>query len=167
MEQVSPGPNHRTTLVKTEIDGVTLMTVPVMAYEYGLLGEIFNPDWESIFREPIEHMYVINNVGHERGHWHMHRVTTDRYVLIQGEIEIALYDDRPASSTYQSLIKVILVQIGAAGAQGLRIPPGVWHTFRSKDLSFTLLNNKYPKYDSENPDKFVRSFEEAGFEFAW
>lgn len=167
MEKVPAGPDHSTTVRETEISGVTLMTVPSAHYEYGFLSEIYNPEWESIYDEPLEHMYVIQNKQHERNQWHVHEHTVDRYVLLFGQLEVALFDARPESVSHGVLQVFALSQLGESGNHGLRIPPGVWHTFRSKDSSFTLLNNKSPKYSREYPDKFVIPFENDEVEFAW
>lgn len=167
MEQSSPGPEHQTTITESEIQGVLLMTVPTANYEFGSLSEIFNPEWDSIYNEPIEHMYVITNSANQREHWHVHLNTIDRYVLLSGEIEVALFDNREDSPTQNTLTRHILVQVGTTGVHGLRIPAGVWHTFRSVGDGFSLLNNKSPRFNRENPDKFSIPLENDTVSFSW
>lgn len=167
MKKSDPGPRHEAALTTTPIEGVLLMQVPTVHYEFGGLSEIFNPEWDTIFDEPIEHMYVITNSANTREHWHVHLHTIDRYVLISGQIEIALFDNREDSGSNGVVDRVVLNQVGTSGFHGLKIPAGVWHTFRSDSASFTLLNNKYPKYDRENPDKYSIAFGEAPIHFSW
>lgn len=166
-QKSTKGPEIASTTATTSVDGVILMQVPTVKYEFGELSEIFHPEWESIYAEPITHMYVITNAKHERHDWHVHHETFDRYLLLQGEIEVALHDAREASPTNGETIVVKLCGVGTPGNHGLRIPPGVYHTFRSMTESFTLLNNKTRPFDRENPDKFVVSFEQSGVNFQW
>jgi dTDP-4-dehydrorhamnose 3,5-epimerase-like enzyme len=155
------------TTFTTSIDGVTLMKIPTVKYEYGELTEIFHPQWETIYLEPITHMYIITNGKNKRHEWHVHHETFDRYLVIEGEIEIALHDARKSSRTKRETIVIKLSGIGTSGNHGLRIPPGVYHTFRSVTEGFTMLNNKSLPYNRENPDKFVVPFWESGIAFQW
>ena len=166
-EQSPPGPPHEGVIEATTIEGASLMRVPFIEYEHGTLSEIHNPGWASMYTEPIEHMYTIRNRSGARNEWHIHRQTTDRYLLLAGDIEIALHDGRAGSASNGETIRVHLTPVGKPGYQGLRIPPGVWHTFRSAEDGFLLLNNKFPKFNREDPDKFVVKFTESTIDFSW
>lgn len=167
MKQSEPGPGFYPSTEQTEIAGVVVMSVPSVDYEYGLLTEFMSPDGDSIYAEPIDHMYFITNRRHSRRQWHVHQHTFDRYLLVSGQIEIALHDARSDSASSGRTIRVELSPIGMKGVHGLRIPPGVWHSFRTNSREFTLLNCKTPQYDRENPDKSTVSFEESGIDFDW
>lgn len=165
--KIQPSTHHQSVLTPTKIEGATLMQVPSISYEYGVLSEIYHTDWDTYYTEPIEHMYVINNHRNHREHWHVHHKTFDRYVLIVGEIEVALLDNRVNSNTKDTLERFTLRQVGMPGYHGLKIPPGVLHTFRSASESFILLNNKYPKYNRDDPDKYVYPLDTEGMRFSW
>jgi cupin fold WbuC family metalloprotein len=167
MERSPKGPEIASTTSPTSIEGVELMKAPTVKYEYGHLTEFYNPLWETIYKEPITHMYVITNQKHERLEWHVHEKSFDRYLLLRGEIEVALHDARCSSSTKGKTEVLKLSEVGSSGNQGLRIPPGVYHTFRSASEDFTLFNSKSHPYNKENPDKFVVSFEQSGVDFHW
>lgn len=167
MKQVTDGPPHSSTTLPLTIEGAELMVVPTVEYEYGALSEIFRRGWATILREPIEHVYVIENDAAARHHWHVHLTTTDRYVLLAGSVEIALYDAREDSSTRGRREVVTLTGVRGAGPSGLRIPPGVWHTFQSNDAPFMLLNSKFPPYSPENPDKYEVAIAESGVSAPW
>lgn len=167
MKKSDPSVEHSSVIEPTGIDGALLMRVPTVHYEHGHLTEVYHPDWNTIYTEPIEHMYTITNPAHHRHEWHVHRRTTDRYLLLNGRVEIALHDARTDSPTHGVLVRFELGEIGTEGPHALRIPPGVWHTFRSLSDGFTLLNNKYPRYDRRDPDKWVTGFDEAPFSFRW
>lgn len=167
LQKSKKGPEIASTTSTTSIHGVTLMKVPTVKYEHGELTEVFHPQWETIYLEPITHMYVIKNGKHERHEWHVHHETFDRYLVLQGEIEVALHDARESSRTKGETIVVKLVGIGTLGNHGLRIPPGVYHTFRSVTKGFTMLNNKSLPYNREAPDKSVVPFAQSGVNFKW
>lgn len=143
------------------------MSVPSVNYEHGFLSEVLNEKWDSIYLEPIEHMYVITNAKTHREQWHVHNHTVDRYLLIQGEVEVALFDNRENSESHKKLERLTLTSLGTDGPQGLRIPAGVWHTFRSLSDGFILLNSKTPGYNRENPDKYVLPFQQSEITFNW
>lgn len=143
------------------------MEVPTAEYEYGSLSEILNPEWDSLYAEPIDHMYVIKNAANQREHWHVHLKTVDRYVLIDGELEVALFDERAESATSGTVERFLLSPIGGQGYHGLKIPAGVWHTFRSSTPTFTMLNNKFPRYNRADPDKYSIAFADAPVHFSW
>jgi dTDP-4-dehydrorhamnose 3,5-epimerase-like enzyme len=161
-----PSVDHAATNHLTEIDGVVLRSLPSVNYEYGVLSELHHADWDTFYDEPIEHMYVISNGPNSRSDWHVHYKTVDRYVLLNGAIDIALFDNREDSETHNSLILVTLNAVGNSGFHALKIPVGVWHTFKS-DVGFTLLNNKYPKYDRHDPDKYVMPLSNDRVDFHW
>lgn len=87
--------------------------------------------------------------------WHYHRHQRDRYVVVTGEMLVALYDSRPESPTYGHL--AVLRCRGAQGAQlaeatakGERfdattyllvIPEGVYHTLKNPGPEPALLQN--------------------------
>lgn len=167
MNKSEPGPSFSPSIEQTDIAGVVVMSVPSVEYEYGRLTEFMSPDGDSIYAEPIDHMYFITNRRNSRREWHVHQHTFDRYLLVSGQIEIALHDARLDSASMGRTIRVELTPIGIKGAHGLRIPPGVWHSFRTNSQEFTLLNCKTPPYDRENPDKSTLSFEESGVDFEW
>lgn len=167
MEKSSPSVDHSAVVQHTDINGAILMRIPTVHYEYGSLSEIFHPDWDTIYTEPIEHMYTITNSKHHRDQWHVHHKTIDRYLLLRGKVEIALYDNRPQESSHGTLVRLFLTEVGTDGWHGLRIPFGVWHSFRSLSDGFTLLNNKYPRYERHDPDKYVIPFAESDICFCW
>ena len=56
LQRAKKGPEIASTTSTTAIDGVILMQVPTVKYEFGALTEIFHPEWETIYSEPITHM---------------------------------------------------------------------------------------------------------------
>jgi dTDP-4-dehydrorhamnose 3,5-epimerase len=161
-------PSHSARIEATEIEGVELIHYPQVNYADGTLTEVFHPEWSSLFREPIEHCYFVLNRTRSREAWYYHEVTTDRYSVIFGEMEMALFDPRNNS---QSKGKLIIVKLAGlmttlAGAHGIRIAPGVWHSFKnSQECSF--MNFKTPPYNRKSPDKFRLPMPNELCDFNW
>ena len=166
--RVLPGPEHSLQMLETKISGAFTFFFPVVEYQYGTLTEVLHPDWRSLLIEPIEHLYFVSNEESKREHWHYHEVTTDRYVLVSGKLRLVLYDARESSPSKGLLIRIDLENSKHSNLlpNGIRIPPGVWHTFRS-DAPFNLVNFKTPSYNRSKPDKFLVPLPNQVTEFTW
>lgn len=166
-QQDAPGPDHRAETRTTAIDGVILQRFPSAAYAHGLLTELHNERWSSMFTEPIEHVYLVSNdESGARQEWYEHRQSTDRYVVLEGSVRVALFDGRSDSTTHGVLEVYDLVR-ARDGWAGLRIPPGVWHSFRITGERLMLMNAKTPGYQRENPDKFRMPMPNDQVDFSW
>jgi len=83
--------------------------------------------------------------------WHVHKVQTDRFVVILGEMILALYDQRPGSSTHGHLdvIRMTGASRDAVASPHPRdfasylvpIPPGVLHCIGNLGTEPFLLQN--------------------------
>lgn len=151
----NPAKPHTAIRSGTGIDGVYLFCYPKVGYEHGSLTEILHPEWQELFEEQILHCYFITNHRRSAQEWHYHEYTTDRYSVVSGTIEIALFDPRADSPTKNTLIKLELVglSLGIDGNHGIRIPKGVWHSIKSPD-DFILMNFKTKAFNRKQPDKF-------------
>jgi dTDP-4-dehydrorhamnose 3,5-epimerase len=58
--------------------------------------------------------------------WHVHSQMTINYAVVDGNIKLVLYDQRPHSSTRHQLQEVVFGQINY---QLVRVPPGVVNGF--------------------------------------
>jgi dTDP-4-dehydrorhamnose 3,5-epimerase-like enzyme len=151
-------------LEELAIAGVVRASLPVVHYNSSTLVEAHRAGWSSIYDEPIDHLYWIVTERGVRRQWGKHDRTTDRYAVVQGTIEVALVDDREASDTRGELLVVTLD--GAAG-HGLRIPTGIWHTFRAVSPMAVLLNSKTPPYDPADVDKHLLAMPNDRIPFEW
>lgn len=113
--------------------------------------------------------------------WHVHRAQTDRFVVVLGEMVLALFDDRQDSATRDRLEVVRLTGI----AQGalldsstgdyvsylVPIPPGVLHCIGNLGTEPFLLQNfptKLYNLSDEGRVPFTsKPIEELGGPFAW
>lgn len=60
--------------------------------------------------------------------WHLHSRMTINYAVVDGDIKLALYDQREDSPTYRELQEIYFGQIDY---QLVRVPPGVVNGFTS------------------------------------
>jgi dTDP-4-dehydrorhamnose 3,5-epimerase len=97
----------------------------------------------------------------DRDRWHVHRVQTDRFVVVLGEMTLALYDARANSSTRGRL--EVVRMCGAPFDRPARettsdaetflvpIPPGVYHCIGNLSrLPFALVNFPTELYDAQD-----------------
>lgn len=151
------GPDHRPDLdFDAKIDGVVVAMAPVVPYEYGILTELYRPEWHGVFAEgeAIEHLYAVTNHAGMRDEWYFHEHTLDRYMVLHGVLELGLYDGREGSATHGEFT-VVSLSGGAPGfPNSVRIPPGVWHSLRWTTQDGLFVNAKLPGFNRELVDKF-------------
>jgi dTDP-4-dehydrorhamnose 3,5-epimerase-like enzyme len=83
--------------------------------------------------------------------WHVHKIQTDRFVVVLGEMTLALFDQRPESLTHGQLdiIRMTGASHGAVSSPSARdvttylvpIPPGVLHCIGNLGTEPFLLQN--------------------------
>jgi dTDP-4-dehydrorhamnose 3,5-epimerase len=130
--------------------GVNLHDVFTHVDERGSVVELFDPRWDW-HPDPLVFSYCFTiRPGMIKG-WGQHEKHDDRYFILFGEMEVVLYDDRPASPTRDLVAKVVMSEYRR---RLLSIPAGVWHASRnlgSKDV--VVVNFPTIQYDHANPDK--------------
>lgn len=132
-------------------EGSTLRNSIPHVDERGSLFEIFSRAW-GVDNLPLEHIYCSTiRPGIVKG-WALHKTHEDRYFLMTGELQVVLYDVRPASSTCGQVFKINLSQ---EHRQLLTIPAFVWHAdYNIGNSDALLINMPTAQYDYENPDKY-------------
>lgn len=117
----------------------------------------------------------------DRDRWHAHRIQTDRFVVLMGEMILALYDSRPQSPTFGRLDVVRM--IGARLDRLFRdakqdeptflvpIPPGVYHCIGNlSHHPFVLTNFPTELYDPADEGRVAFadvSVKSLGGPFGW
>ncbi len=97
----------------------------------------------------------------DRDRWHVHRIQTDRFVVVLGEMILALYDSRTDSPTH-GRIEIIRME-GASYDRPSRvmkeesrtfmvpIPPGVYHCIGNlSSRPFLLINFPTELYNAQD-----------------
>ena len=124
------------------------MKYRLMWLNVGSVVELFDPHWHP---DPLVSAYTTTiRPGYVKGR-NLHRHNEDRYFLLQGEMELVLYDPRPNSATYGEVCKIILNEYNR---QIVNVPRNVWHAdhnIGNKDV--VIISFPTMAYDHANPDK--------------
>ncbi|MEA2975611.1 MAG: hypothetical protein QOF19_1131 [Alphaproteobacteria bacterium] len=133
------------------LDGMQARFLPPHTDERGTVFEMFDIRWDW-YLDPVTFMYYFSiRPGFAKG-WGLHKEHEDRYILIQGEMELVLYDVRSQSKTYGKIVKLYLSE---QNRRIVNIPRFVWHADRnigSKDA--VVINLPTKPFDHTNPDKY-------------
>jgi dTDP-4-dehydrorhamnose 3,5-epimerase len=146
------------------IDGVVSARLNPHVDHRGSLYEIVNfdhPFWE----EAVVYAYAVTiRPGRIKG-WGMHKVQSDRYLVVHGSVRVALYDGRAGSATQGLVEEHYLTE---ALPTLLLIPPGVWHADQNwGDDDALILNFPTQPYDRESPDKYRIDPHSGEIPFDW
>lgn len=170
MKRDEPGPEHEPTLFDSKIDGVSVAKAPDVSFEHGILTELYRAEWAGVFEdsEPIRHLYTVYSpVAEKRSEWYFHEFTTDRYMLLLGNLRVGLFDGRPDSPSSQVFEEWHLGGAGTGKANMVRIPPFVWHSLEWGEGGGVFLNAKIPPYNRLVPDKFRIPQDQMPPEVCW
>ena len=145
------------------IDGVLARPLKKNADERGFLMEILRSDWEEF--EKFGQSYVSLNYPGVIRAWHYHKKQTDYFVCVSGMIKVPLYDGRESSGTYRQVNEVLM---GDDNPIMVKIPPGVYHGYKTVGVKPSLLVN-FPTelYDPRNSDEFRAPWNTPEIPFNW
>jgi dTDP-4-dehydrorhamnose 3,5-epimerase len=137
--------------LSTGIEGVVFSRAVSHVDHRGSLTEVINFD-DPFWDEPIVYSYYVTiRPGRIKG-WGMHRRQADRYVVMQGNQRVVLFDGRVRSSTHGRFAEFHFTE---AARGRLLIPPGVWHADQNwGDTEAVFINFPTRPFDREDPDKF-------------
>jgi dTDP-4-dehydrorhamnose 3,5-epimerase len=133
------------------LSGVLTRELIVHTDARGTVFEMFDRRW-NWHADPVEFIYCFTlRPGVVKG-WALHKEHEDRYILLQGEMELVLYDVRPDSPTRG---EVRILHLTEQNRRIVNIPRLVWHADRnigSKDVIAVNLPTR--PYEHTNPDKY-------------
>jgi len=131
------------------IDGVSVKQLKLVADERGWLMEILRRDWR-IF-EKFGQVYITAAYPNVVKAWHAHREQTDHLVCVKGLAKLVVYDGRDGSKTKGEINEFI---IGEKNPILVKIPPGVWHGFKTIGEETSLVVNIPSElYNYKEPDE--------------
>lgn len=123
--------------------------MPTHVDERGSVVELFDPRW-GWHPDPLVFVYSFTIRPGAKG-WGLHKEHEDRYVLLQGEMEVVLYDERPDSPTNGLVSCVILSEYRR---RLMNIPAGVGHADRNLGDKDVVVNFPTIQCDHSSPDKY-------------
>src|SRR5215203_996275 len=130
--------------------GVSFYERPTHVDERGSVIELFDPRW-NWHPEPLVFVYSFTiRPGYVKG-WNLHQHHEDRYFLLQGEMQLVLFDPREGSPTYG---EVCVISLNEFNRRLVNVPINVWHAdFNCGTKDVLVVNFPTKPYDHANPDK--------------
>ena len=118
------------------IEGVTIHELNRICDERGSIWHMLRSDAEH-FEKFGEIYFATVYPGVVKG-WHEHTLQTQNYAVIDGMIKLVMYDNRPTSNTFQTLMEVFL---GDENYKLATIPPGVINGYKSLTPNRAIVAN--------------------------
>jgi len=107
------------------IEGVKIIPLKIIPDERGMILKMLRSD-DPYFEKFGEIYFSVVYPGVVKG-WHLHKKMTLNYAVIQGNIKLVLYDERPKSRTKGEIQELFL---GRENYNLVKIPPMVWNGFK-------------------------------------
>jgi dTDP-4-dehydrorhamnose 3,5-epimerase len=138
-------------VVQSLIEGVTFHEVPTHVDERGFVVEVYDPRWNWHPAPMVfAHCFTIRP-GFVKG-WGLHKTHEDRYFILQGDMDLVLYDPRPESSTYGDICKISMSE---SNRRLVNIPKFVWHAEQNiGERDVVVIDLPTEPYNHEKPDKY-------------
>jgi dTDP-4-dehydrorhamnose 3,5-epimerase len=133
------------------LDGMRIRPLPTHADARGSVTELYDPRW-GWHDDPLCFAYTFSiRPGIVKG-WNLHEHHEDRYAIVQGEIEVVLFDPRPESKTCGHIVRLLLSE---RKRMLVNIPRYVWHADHNIGATDAVMMN-FPTrpYNHETPDRY-------------
>jgi dTDP-4-dehydrorhamnose 3,5-epimerase len=108
------------------IEGVRVKQLRVIPDERGWLMEILRCDDE--FFTKFGQVYITTAYPGVVKAWHMHKIQTDNFTCVHGQMKVVLYDAREESPTFKEVNEFI---VGEKNSILISVPPFVYHGFKA------------------------------------
>lgn len=133
------------------IEGVRIREARTHSDSRGSVIEIFDERW-GWHTEPVGSLHCFTvRPGFVKG-WGLHQHHEDRYMLLQGEMELVLFDPRPNSSTCGKVGKILMSENHRCL---VNIPACVWHADHNiGNTDVVVIDMPTAPYNHQNPDKW-------------
>ena len=138
---------------KYQISGVRVYDLERRIDERGFFAEIIRKDWQGLLGEDqIAQVSISMSYPGMIRAWHRHmRGQVDYWVVVQGSLKIAVYDDQDSSPTKGQIVEVVTSE---DKLQVVRVPGRYWHGTKTlgfkPSLALYFFNSLY---DYANPDE--------------
>ncbi len=119
------------------IEGVFTVDLDIFPTPGGAVLHMLREDFSST--HAMAEVYFSEVAAGAVKAWKMHTKQTQMLAVPVGELLVVLYDDRPESPTYKTLLKVLLGR--EKNYKRLCIPPYVWYGFFNERQEMALICN--------------------------
>lgn len=149
------------TAIVAQVDGVRVATRGQLVDERGMITHMLRRD-DPEFLGFGEVYFSTVNPGIVKG-WHLHKEMTLNYTCPEGEILLALYDDREGSPTRGATMEVTL---SPEHHRLVQVPPGIWNGFLGVASRPSLVCNCSTV--PHDPNEIVRlPFDDPSIPYRW
>ncbi len=144
------------------IDGVKIVELKTYKDERGFFREIFRfpEQFEGVSVGQLSHSLVKEGIIKA---WHGHVYQSQWNYVVTGQIRVALYDDRPNSSTYKETMEFISGD--EAKPMAYFFPPGVLHGYQCMKGPMHIIYVTSGVYDLE--DEIRKSSDDLNPAIPW
>ena len=145
------------------IEGVKTKKLKIIPDDRGRLMEILRRD-DEIFQNFGQVYMTTAFPGVVKG-WHYHKIQTDNFTCIRGEMKLGLYDGREDSLTFKNTEEYV---ISLASPLLVQIPPGVYHGFKCISAEEAVVVNTVTEpYNYKEPDEYRIDAFDNDIDFDW
>ena len=145
------------------IEGVKTKKLKIIPDDRGRLMEILRRD-DEIFQNFGQVYMTTAFPGVVKG-WHYHKIQTDNFTCIGGEMRLGLYDGREDSPTFGNTEEYV---ISLANPLLVQIPPGVYHGFKCISAEEAVVVNTVTEpYNYNEPDEYRIDAFDNDIDFDW
>jgi len=145
------------------IDGVKVKKLKIVPDERGRLMEILRRD-DEMFKE-FGQVYMTTAYPGVVKAWHYHKIQTDNFTCIRGEMRLGLYDGRKGSPTFGETEEYI---ISLENPMLVQIPAEVYHGFKCiSDEEAVVINTVTEPYNYKVPDEYRIDAYDNDIPFDW
>ena len=131
--------------------GVIIRPLPTHVDDRGSVCELFDPRW-GWHPDPLVFSYTFTiRPGVVKG-WNLHREHEDRYVILQGDMNLVLFDPRDESPTFG---EVCVITLSGRQRCAINVPINVWHADHNiGETDVVAINFPTRPYEHTSPDKY-------------
>jgi dTDP-4-dehydrorhamnose 3,5-epimerase len=150
-----------TEAIEYQIEGVRTYDLEKRIDERGFFAEILRKDWKELLGDEwIAQASISVSYPSIIRAWHRHvNGQVDYWVVIQGVLKIAAYDDQDSSPTRGQIVEIVASE---EKLQVIRVPGHYWHGTRTLGFKPSITLYFFTQlYDYANPDEERRPWNDA------
>ena len=145
------------------IEGVRITDLKLIPDDRGYLMEMLRDDDPNFTK--FGQCYASATYPGVIKAWHAHRVQTDNFCCVSGNVRVGLWDGREDSPTSRQSQAIV---VGELARKRITIPPGVWHGWICLGTQTAIvINMPSEHYNYAEPDELRRPWDDPEIAFEW
>jgi len=150
-----------TEVTEYQIEGVRTYDLEKRIDERGFFAEVLRKDWKELLGdEGIAQVSISMSYPGIVRAWHRHaRGQVDYWVVIQGALKIAAYDDEDSSPTRGQIVEIVASE---DNLRVVKVPGHYWHGTKTLGCKPSITLYLFTQlYDYVNPDEERRPWNDT------